>query len=205
MARRFHPDRFERKAAAEYKSQIDEVFDAITNAYRVLSNKDKRKDYDSGLATGVQEEAQDSVKKAEIKFRQGKTLFDMDRFDDAVSYLEEAVRLRRDKADYYLLLAMAESKIQSYVRKGESDFLKAISLEPWNPEGYAGLGILYRTEGLRTKAIRQFKKALAADPEHAKARQELADMGLGPKKKKKGLEGLFSLDFLKFKGTKKKK
>jgi len=205
MARRFHPDRFERKAAAEYKSQIDEVFDAITNAYRILRNKDKRKDYDSGLATGVQEEAQDSVKKAEIKFRQGKTLFDMDRFDDAVSYLEEAVRLRRDKADYYLLLAMAESKIQSYVRKGESDFLKAISLEPWNPEGYAGLGILYRTEGLRTKAIRQFKKALAADPEHAKARQELADMGLGPKKKKKGLEGLFSLDFLKFKGTKKKK
>jgi curved DNA-binding protein CbpA len=203
MARRFHPDRFDRQAAAEYKSQIDEVFDGITNAYRVLSNKDKRTAYDSGIATGVQEEAQDSVKKADIKFRQGKTLFGMDRFDDAVSYLEEAVRLRRDKADYFLLLAMAESKIPSYLRKAETDFLKAISMEPWNPEAYVGLGVLYKTEGLQTKAIRQFEKALEADPEHAKAKQELQDMGLGPKKKK-GLQGLFSLDFLGSKGKKKK-
>jgi curved DNA-binding protein CbpA len=202
MARRFHPDRFDRRSAAEYKGQIDEVFDAITNAYRVLSNKDKRAAYDSGAETGAQEqEGQDSVKRAEIKFRQGKTLFGMDRFDDAVALLEEAVRLRRDKADYYLLLAMAESRVPSYVRKAETDFLKAINLEPWNPEGYVGLGVLYKTEGLQTKAIRQFEKALEADPEHAKARQELIDMGVGVKKKK-GLEGLFSLDFL---GGKKKK
>jgi curved DNA-binding protein CbpA len=203
MARRFHPDRFDRKASAEYKGQIDEVFDAITNAYRILSNKDKRAAYDSGAQTGVQEEAQDSVKKAEIKFRQGKTLFGMDRFDDAVTYLEEAVRLRRDKADYHLLLAMAESRIPSYVRKAEADFLKAIGLEPWNPEGYVGLGVLYKTEGLQTKAIRQFEKALEADPEHAKARQELIDMGVGIKKKK-GLQGLLSQVFIGGKGKKKK-
>jgi len=43
MARRFHPDRFERKLVAEYKDQIDAVFDAITNAYRTLSNKDARR------------------------------------------------------------------------------------------------------------------------------------------------------------------
>jgi curved DNA-binding protein CbpA len=200
MARRFHPDRFDRKAAAEYKGQIDEVFDSITNAYRVLSNKDKRQAYDAGIATGAQEEVQDSVKKAEIKFRQGKTLFGMDRFDEAVAYLEEAVRLRRDKADYFLLLAMAESRVASYVRKAEGDFLKAIGLEPWNPEAYVGLGVLYKNEGLQTKAIRHFEKALEADPEHAKARQELIDMGVGVKKKK-GLSGLFSMDFF---GAKKK-
>ena len=203
MARRFHPDRFDRKSAAEYKSQIDEVFDAITNAYRVLSNKDKRAAYDSGAQTGAQEQdGQDTVKKAEIKFRQGKTLFGMDRFDDAVALLEEAVRLRRDKADYYLLLAMAESKVSNYVRKAETDFLKAISLEPWNPEGYVGLGVLYKTEGLQTKAIRQFEKALEADPEHAKARQELIDMGVGVKKKT-GLQSLLSMNFFG-KGKKKK-
>lgn len=204
MARRFHPDRFDRKASAEYKGQIDEVFDAITNAYRVLSNKDKRAAYDSGAQTGVQEEAQDSVKKAEIKFRQGKTLFGMDRFDDAVTFLEEAVRLRRDKADYHLLLAMAESRIPSYVRKAETDFLKAIGLEPWNPEGYAGLGVLYKAEGLQTKAIRQFEKALEADPEHAKARHELLEMGVGIKKKG-GLQSLLSSVFVGGKGKKKKK
>jgi tetratricopeptide (TPR) repeat protein len=201
MARRFHPDRFDRKAAAEFRNQIDEVFDTITNAYRVLSNNDKRKAYDSGIGTGAQEEAQDTVKRAEIKFRQGKTLYGMDRFDDAVTLLEEAVRLRRDKADYFLLLAMCESRIPSYLRKAEEDFIKAINLEPWNPEGYVGLGVLYKGEGLQTKAVRQFEKALEADPEHAKARLELTEMGVGVKKKK-WLQGLLSLDFL---GTKKKK
>jgi len=200
MARRFHPDRFARKAAAEYKAQIDEVFDAITGAYRILSNKDKRREYDKELAAGTQDDAQDSVKKAEVKFRQGRTLFEMDRFDDAVSLLEEAVRLRRDKADYFLLLAMAESRVPSYLRKAEGDFLKAISLEPWNPEAYCGLGQLYKQEGLKTKAIRQLERALEADPEHAKARQELADLGVG-KKKKSGLEAFLSLDFF---GTKNK-
>jgi curved DNA-binding protein CbpA len=191
MARRFHPDRFDRVSSTAFRGQIDEVFDAITNAHRVLSNKDKRAAYDSNTAAGGQEEAQDSVKKADIKFRQGKTLFGMERFDEAVAFLEEAIRLRRDKADYFLLLAMAESKVPSYVRKAESDFLTAIRLEPWNPEGYVGLGCLYKNEGLQTKAARQFEKALEAEPEHAQARRELEEMGLGPKKKK----GLLPLDF----------
>jgi len=194
MARRFHPDRFERKAVAEYKAQIDDVFDAITSAYRVLSSKDKRHEYDREIAAGAQDDAQDSVKKAEVKFRQGRTMFEMERFDDAVSLLEEAIRLRRDKADYFLLMAMAESHVPSYLRKAEADFLKAIALEPWNPEGYVGLGQLYKNEGLTTKAIRQFDKALETDPEHAQARQELVDLGVG-KKKKKGLEALFSMSF----------
>lgn len=204
MARRFHPDRFDRKTAAGYKSQIDEVFDTITNAYRVLSNKDKRKAYDSEVAEGVKEEVEDSAKKADIRFRQGKTLFGMERYDEALTLLDEAVRLRRDKADYYLLLAMVESKIPNYLRKAEGDFLKAISLESWNPEGYVGLGILYKGEGLQAKAIRQFEKALEADPDHARAKQELEDLGVGVKKKK-GLQALFSLDFLGSKGKTKKK
>ncbi len=205
MARRFHPDRFDRKTVAAFKAPIDEVFDGITNAYRVLSNKDKRAAYDSGAATGGgQEEVQDSAKKADIKFRQGKTLYGMDRFDEAVAYLEEAVRLRRDKADFFLLLAMAESRIPAYLRKAETDYQKAIALEPWNPEAFVGLGVLYKEAGLQMKAIRQFEKALEADPEHAKARQELDDL-TGGKGRKKGLQGLLSMDFFGGKGKKKKK
>ncbi|MGZ5488105.1 MAG: DnaJ domain-containing protein, partial [Candidatus Aminicenantales bacterium] len=153
MARRFHPDRFDRQIAAEFKAQIDEVFDGITNAYRVLSNKDSRRVYDAKSGqVSTQEDVQDTFKKADTKFRQGKTLHAQGRYDEAIAYLEEAVRMRRDKADYYLLLAMCESKMPPYVKKAEQDFLKAIQLEPWNPEGYVGLGLLYKAEGLQTKA-----------------------------------------------------
>jgi curved DNA-binding protein CbpA len=200
MARRFHPDRFERKIAAEFKAQIDEVFDAITNAYRVLSNKDTRRLYDAKSGTAsTQEDAQDSLRKAEIKFRQGKTLYGQGRFDEAIAYLEEAVRVRKDKGDYYLLLAMVESKVPAYVKKAEQDFLKAILLEPWNPEGYVGLGLLYKAEGLQTKAIKQLEKALEADHDHAAAREALEEL-TGVEKKKGGT--FFGMNIF---GSKKKK
>lgn len=198
LARRFHPDRFDRKVQAAHRDLIDEVFDAITNAYRTLINRDKRRAYDSGSG-GRGEEPEDAMKRADIKFRQGKTLYTQERFDDAVSLLEEAVRIRKNKGDYYLLLAMAESKIASYSRKAEEDFLKAITLEPWNPEGYVGLGYLYKNEGLLTKAARQFQKAVEADPDHKLAQQELQLINKGSRPK--GLKGLLSMNFF---GSKKK-
>ncbi len=201
MARRFHPDRFERKLVAEYTDQIDAVFDAITNAYRTLSNKEARRVYDakSGPAA-TQEDVQDSYRKAEIKFRQGKTLHSQGRMDEAIAYLEEAVRVRKDKGDYYLLLAMAESKVPAYVQKAEQDFLKAIQLEPWNPEGFVGLGLLYKAEGLQTKAIKQLEKALEAEPDHATALEALEELTGGSKKK--GIRGPFGINLF---GPKKKK
>jgi tetratricopeptide (TPR) repeat protein len=200
MARRFHPDRFDRQIVAEFKSQIDEVFDCITNAYRVLSNKDSRRVYDAKSGPGTtQEDVQETFRKADIKFRQGKTLHGQGRYDEAIAYLEEAVRVRRDKADYYLLLAMCESKMPAYVMKAEQDFLKAIQLEPWNPEGYVGLGLLYKSEGLQTKAIKQLEKALEADPDHSSAREALDELTGGHKK---GPKSIFKLDIF---GSKKKK
>jgi tetratricopeptide (TPR) repeat protein len=200
MARKFHPDRFDRGVAADFKPQIDEVFDGITNAYRVLSNRESRKIYDakSGGAT-TQEDVQDAYRKADIKFRQGKTLHGQGRYDEAIAYLEEAVRMRRDKADYFLLLAMCESKLPTYVRKAEEDFLKAIQLEPWNPEGLVGLAMLYKAEGLVTKAIRHLEKAVEIEPEHAAARDALEEL---TGKKKKGSKGIFGMDIF---GPKKKK
>lgn len=198
FARRFHPDRFDRKVQAAHRDLINEVFDAITNAYRTLINREKRRAYDAGSG-GRAEEPEDAMKKADIKFRQGKTLYNQERYDDAVSLLEEAVRIRKTKGDYYLLLAMAESKLAAYNKKAEEDFLKAIALEPWNPEGYVGLGYLYKNEGLLTKAARQFQKAIEADPDHRLAQQELQLINKG--NRPKGLKGLLSMNFF---GPKKK-
>jgi curved DNA-binding protein CbpA len=200
LARKYHPDRFERSIQTAYRSQIESVFDAITNAYKTLSSREKRRAYDSGAEDKRGEDSQDVMKIADIKFRQGKTLYTQERFDDAIGLLEEAVRIRKDKGDYYLLLAMAESKIPAYRKKAEEDFLKAVGLEPWNPEAYVGLGFLYKNEGLLTKAARQFQKAVEADPDHKLAGQELEQLEKGTRKK--GLKGLFSLDLF---GSKKKK
>ncbi|MBC7363247.1 MAG: DnaJ domain-containing protein [Candidatus Aminicenantes bacterium] len=190
LARKYHPDCFPNGFGNE--ALINEVFDLITTAYRTLSDPGKRKRYDAQLAEGAQDSVDDLVKKAEIKYRQGRTLFQQGLYEEAIIFLEEAIRLRKNKPDYYLLLAMAEAKLPAFKKKAEEDFLKVIEMEPWNPEAYLGLGLLYLGEGLKIKARKYISKALEIDPEHHQARAALEKLD---GEKKKG--GFFSFDLSK--------
>jgi tetratricopeptide (TPR) repeat protein len=201
LARKFHPDRFDRSISPQHRVLVEEVFDAITKAYRTLSSVDLKKVYDLKTpgAAAATSGGRDILKIADHKFRQAKTLFSQGRYEDTLVLLEEVTRLNKTKGAYFLLLALSESKIPSMRKKAEEDFLKAIELEPWNPECYVGLGILYRQEGMTLKATRFFQKALEYDDDHEIARKELE--ALKGEDKKKGLKGFFSKNLF---GTKKK-
>ncbi len=199
LARKFHPDRFNRSLSPDQKQKVDEVFDAITKAYRTLTSAPLRKEYDSRAPSQKAGDARDFSRQADVKFRQAKTLYNLGRYEDALILLEEAINLKKTKADYFLLLAMTETKIPAFQKRAEEHFLKAAELEPWNAEAYVGLGMLYKTEGLPTRATKCFQRALELDKNHELAKKELEALGKG--KKKGGLKGLFSLDIF---GSKKK-
>jgi tetratricopeptide (TPR) repeat protein len=194
LARKYHPDLFDRGLDPELKVKIDEVFDSITKAYHTLSDEQAKKVYDEQKSkpTPDAEAVKDPNKRAEIKFRQGKTLFDQTRFDEAMVLLQEAVRLDSNKSRYYLLLAMTQARLPHYKKKSVDNFNKAIELEPWSPDAYIGLGAMYRKEGMPTMARKYLMKALQVDPDHRQAKKELADLDGG--EEKKGLKGLMSLD-----------
>ena len=196
LARKFHPDLFARDLADDIKVVIDDVFDYITKCYNTLSDEDKRHEYNKKIDSDNKGAKQDTEKLAEVKFRKGKTLYNQTRWEEAVVFLEEAVRAKGNKSKYYLLLAMTQTKLPDYRRQAVKTFQKAIQLEPWNTEAYLGLGLLYKEEGLPTMAANQFKKVLNIDRENKIARKELNLDKSG----KKGLKDLFSGDFLsKFK------
>lgn len=195
LARKFHPDHFDREPPREIKGVIDQVFDAISKAYQVLGDEKKRADYDSKPQPVVEvEDKRNVVKLAEVKFRQGKTLYDSGRYEEAISLIEEAVRLHDKRGRYFLLLAMAQLKIPSLHKKSEENFLKAVALDQWNAEAYVGLGLLYKKEGLVVKARKQLQKALSIDPDHKVALKEMQEAG--PKKRKTWKE-IFEADLFK--------
>lgn len=200
LARKFHPDLFGRGVTPEIKAQIEELFDYITKSYRVLTSKDQKPTVATKSTAVIRDDDRDKSKNAEIRFRQGKTLMSQGRYEEAVMFLEQAVRFNDNKGDYYLLLAMAESKVLALSHKAERDFLRAIELEPWNAEGHVGLGVLYKREGLLKRAKKEFERALEIEAGHKAARTELKELG-EESEQKKGLKGFFSKDLF---GSKKK-
>ena len=202
MARKYHPDLFDRELPVDIRNKIDDVFDFITKGYHTLSDEDKRQDYNHKLEKAPVQDRRDGDKRAEIKFRQGKTLYDQTRWEEAQVLLQEAIRLDPYKSTYFMLLAMTQSKMRQYHEKAVKNFKKAIELSPWQPDGYLGLGMLYKREGMKVMAAKYLKKALQCDPDHQAAQRELDE--LDPSQKKRGLKDVFSMDTQELKGLFKK-
>jgi len=199
LARKYHPDLFDRDLPSETKDIISDIFDKITKAYSTLNDPIMRREYNEKENIPSGNGRKGSKEGANVKFLKAKTFYNKGKYEEARFLLKEAVKLNKDKANYYLLLALAESKIPSYVKNAEQNFLKAAELEPWSAESYIGLGLMYKKEGLKFKASKQFRKALDIEPKHQIALKEL---GLtGKDGKKKGLKGIFSFDLF---GKKKK-
>ena len=78
---------------------------------------------------------------------------------------------RNPRAWSYLSLAL--SKVPERVKEAEEALLHAIHLDPSNSEHLANLGLLYLKAGLKTRARRQFEKALSLDPENMRAKRGL--------------------------------
>lgn len=195
LARKFHPDLFSRTLPPETVQKIDAVFDHITKAYQTLSEEKKKEEYDKKLSAPLGDKRKNLAKEAEKRFRQGKTLFDQGRYEEALVFLEQSVRLTTDIARYYMLLAMTQAKLQIYRKEAEKNFIRATKLEPWNAEAFVGLGILYKKEGLFIKAKKQFERALQIDPDHKVAQRELRGREKG--KGKTSLKDMHLKDLLK--------
>ncbi len=184
-AKKYHPDRLGEASNPELREKANFVFSRINKAFEILSNEEKRREYDMKGYKEIQNAEKSSenlVEKANLYYRKAKTLYSQQRFRETASLMEEAIRNDANKAPYYLLLGLAQSNIPNLRRVAEKNFQKVIELEPWNPEPYAALGLLFQYEKMDKRAENFFKKALAIDPEHGLAKKRLSEM-LGTDKK----------------------
>ncbi len=185
LAKTYHPDLFKQSLPEDVKNKVSEIFNRINKAYQTISNKNKRRIYDSQLNSPQKGRSNIAVL-AQSKFQKGKALFNQGRYREALSFLDEAARLWENNAKYFLILAKTESKIPLFQKRAEKDFLKVIQMEPWNAEGYVALGLFYKEEGLKIKATHLFEKACNIDPQNKRALEELQMI----QRRKKGLRGI---------------
>ena len=185
-AKEFHPDLFDRHLPPGVKEKIQVVFDRINKAYRVLRDLDRKRSYENDLDKTVEEVHRKAMETAEQYFQKALRVFEEGRFKESVSLFSQSVKIAPSKASYVYYLALAQAKIPIYRKQAEEGFMKAIQLEPWNPDYYVTLAQMYWEEGLNIKAEKLFRRALAADPGCLRAEQAIGVIEKQRKKEGRG-------------------
>jgi curved DNA-binding protein CbpA len=197
LARLYHPDRF-RRSYPTVVSRLESAFARITQAYDTLRDDSLRATYNSKIearrkvaqladvatkvpvapATEEPAVAEPAISKAERaaeQFKEGLAALELGERKVAIGFFASAARTVPDepryRANYGRLLAGDERTR----RAAEAELTAAIKLEPGNAEYRVMLAELYRDLGLKLRAKGEAERAVAADPNHQRARELLRE------------------------------
>jgi tetratricopeptide (TPR) repeat protein len=201
MAKRFHPDAHHDVALSDLRDKLEAVFIRLGDAYEVLRNPRIRASYEKALeartpraeparlaaspasAPSLPPDAPDPAQElrvAEEAIRKAARAVAAEKYWEAIQLLEPAVgRVEgKIKQNGRVLLARAYMKNPNWVKQGEELLLSVLQDDPKHVEAYVLLGNLYRTGGLRSRAVSMFRKVLDLKPDHEEALAQLE--GLSP-------------------------
>lgn len=191
LARRFHPDRLNNLPDPGIRDKATQVLAAINLAFEQIGTQEKRQNLAAQQASA--QEAKGSInlqEKAKILYRKAKTLYAQQKYWEAATLMEEAVRLDENRSAYYLLLGLSQSNNPNSVRAAEFSLTRAAELDPFNAEPLVALGLLFMTQSMPRRAEGFFRQALSVNPDHSVARRRLEEM-VPPKKSQIPFAGLF--------------
>jgi curved DNA-binding protein CbpA len=188
LAKRFHPDRFQRDADASLRQQIEAAFMKITQAYETLHDARSRSAYDlklgapnSSQSSGSGNLSADASAKSGLSreqraaeaFTQGLAALKQNNLSTAVTLLGEAARLAPQQARYHAFYGSALARDVRTRHQAEAALLIALKLDATDPAYHVMLAELLSTLGQFLRAERELEQALALDPNHDAARRQL--------------------------------
>ncbi len=125
----------------------------------------------------VQKEEVSTSQNAGELFKLGVEEFKKGNFRGAADSFREAVKVNEKNARCWSYLSLAYIKMDNRLKNAEEAMFQAIELEPLNPDHHANLGHMYLKSGMKEKAQLQFEKTLTIDPDNAKAKKGLQQIG----------------------------
>ncbi len=181
LAKEYHPDRHLnlKEASSDMKNKLEALFARITEAYNILIDEEKKREYDTSLAARfikhrVKEESkEENINKAKAQFIIGKKNMDKGNFWGAADAFRWAIRLDPNNAKYFSYFGKALSYVPRRLHEAEENCKNAIKLEPTNTEHYINLAIVYKKAGLEAKAKAILEEALKWDPQNETILSEL--------------------------------
>jgi curved DNA-binding protein CbpA len=194
LAKLFHPDVVGRGSGEGVSSSSDVDFKLVNEAYTILSDPVKRREYDEYFKQHGPRERRSSAKEADkrsaqLAFEQARTAMKHNRYDKAVVLLKSAIKYDESNAAYHSWYGFSLGALNTRLHEARDACKKALEMEFYNADYHANLGYVYLQAGLTRSALESFHEALKWDPDHALALKYLRSA------KKSGgiLKGLLSL------------
>ena len=169
LARSRHPDLF----AGEDKAKAESDFQAITEAFNVLTDAERRRLHDQELANPTpSRSAGDPRQMAKVFMQRGGKAYREGDYREAAAEFDRATRADVESATAWYNLALASARIDSQRSQSLSAIAKACELDRMNGTYLKLAGRLFTEGGMPLRAEGYYKSALRwlrDDPEVTEA------------------------------------
>jgi curved DNA-binding protein CbpA/CheY-like chemotaxis protein len=187
-AKRFHSDAFSGLNLGSAQRVAEELFARVNEANSVLSDPNRRADYDvyldrraKGLPTDV-----GAILRAEGVFQRGEVLFKSGRWEDAETQFREAISLNHAEAEFHAFLGMAMFRRNGKPEEALQHVEKALEMDPRLRSGAIFLSQIYEAQGDAERAKSVLRKAIDKDAGFVHAKDELRRLRNKPAQQAKG-------------------
>src|SRR5258708_5108757 len=164
LAKLVHPDTLPPSATEEMLNLRAQIFAAVGEAYRKLSDQNSRANYVESLKTGGAEHVDIArILRAEDLFRKGCALIGVRRYSEALKCLDEAIQNNPDEGEFYAWRGYAKflnaTHSSECFRDAQKDLLLAVKKnDPSAPSHYL-MGEVARILGHTAGALKHCKRA----------------------------------------------
>ncbi|MES1173969.1 MAG: DnaJ domain-containing protein [Myxococcales bacterium] len=177
LAKKWHPDRLG-PDLAEVRDLATKVFARMSEAHQVLSDANRRKEYDDlrkdGAGGAEEQEQVQRVLRAATAFQKAEVLMKRNNNLAALEEARRALELDPSQADYIALLAWVESsQLNANLEEILARIEKAQRMEPNNTRIRWYRGSILKRLGKNGKAVGDFRFIVENDPRHVDAQREI--------------------------------
>jgi len=182
LSKKYHPD-----LNPDLRLYSDDKMKELVEAYTVLSNFEKRKEYDSQSQFQVRKVRRGSKKKADDAASAKDK--EKDKYKSEPSLLEKLLspflkkpsenaykpgaHLNPKQADVHFTLGLSMADNAGFIDQAKNEFRMSLKFEPDNPDSYYNYALMCYKLGEFDEALMNFNKVLTLDKENAQARKML--------------------------------
>lgn len=180
LAREKHPDRFQDEA----KGRAEEEFQAITAAFNVLRDPDRRRRYDADLAQGSSRERQgiDRREVVRVYLGRGVKAYREGQWTAAAESFDRAVREDPGNALAWHHLARACSHERRWLGRAREAIVKACELSPMEARYLELAGRVFEASGEPERAAGYYREALTWGGDEEKIAPRLTELEGGKRR-----------------------